>query len=186
MTNAQQTETATVHPFEAAGLGQAPFRFVGMIWQDLCYGEAILNREEYQRTGIRISTKPGGTCDYCGAYIVDMFKVESADGRTFKVGSDCIAKVEAKGSKVLTAVQRAARKAAKDRKLVRDKARIAAAAGLLPSVRNKIAESPHPTPYLANQGLTMADWCDWVLANGGTTGQLFVAKLIEKHAGVRS
>jgi len=94
MTN---TTTATaktiIHPFEARGLGQAPFRFVGMVEQDLCYGEAILNREEYQRTGIALTTKPGGSCAYCGTYIVNMYRVRSADGREFHVGCECVEKV---------------------------------------------------------------------------------------------
>lgn len=54
-------ETA-IHPFERAGLGKAPFRYVGMVAQDLCYGQAILNRAEHEQTGVAVTTKPGGTC----------------------------------------------------------------------------------------------------------------------------
>lgn len=82
----------TQHPFEAAGLGKAPFKFIGMEEQDLRYGKAILNRAEYEKTGIAIETKPGGTCAYCGQYILNMYNVRSADGRVFHVGSDCIEK----------------------------------------------------------------------------------------------
>jgi hypothetical protein len=84
--------TTTIHPFEAAGLGLAPFRFIGLEAQDLCYGEAILNRAEYERTGIAITTAPGGSCAYCGQYIVVMYRVRSSDGRTFHVGCDCVEK----------------------------------------------------------------------------------------------
>ena len=93
MENTMTTETT--HPFTRAGLGQAPFRFVGVEVQDLCYGQAILNRDEYERTGIALTTAPGGSCAYCGTYIVNMFRVESADGHKFHVGSDCIAKIVA-------------------------------------------------------------------------------------------
>lgn len=92
--------TDSIHPFEQRGLGLAPFRFLGMIRQDIAYGEAVIGG----RDGFLVTTKPGGTCDYCGAYIRHMYEVGSADGRTFKVGSDCAGKI---GGKVASAVKRA-------------------------------------------------------------------------------
>lgn len=94
------TATAT-HPFETAGLGLAPFRFAGMVVQDVAYGEAVIGGRE---SGCLVTTKRGGSCDYCGTYIVNMYRVRSADGRTFKVGADCAAKV---GGKVASEVKRA-------------------------------------------------------------------------------
>lgn len=110
------------HVFELAGLGRAPFRFVGMIQQDLCYGEVILNREEYEKTGVSVTTKPGGSCDFCGQYIVRMFKIQDADGKCFKVGCDCVDKTGdaglvravSKAKRAYEADKRAARKTKKE------------------------------------------------------------------------
>jgi hypothetical protein len=92
MAATQTTANTNLHPFERAGLGKAPFRFVGIESQDLAYGQVCLNREEFDRTGILLSTKPGGTCAYCGASILVMFNVESSDGQRFHVGCDCVEK----------------------------------------------------------------------------------------------
>ncbi len=72
---------SNVHPFEAAGLGKAPFKFVGHYESkhQACPGAPI---------------KAGSCCDYCPASIVQVFMVRSADGKEFKVGSDCIMKVD--------------------------------------------------------------------------------------------
>jgi len=88
----EASKTEPIHPFEAAGLGLAPFRFIGLEAQDKLYGKVILNRAEYERTGIAVTTAPGGSCAYCGQYIVVMYRVRSSDGRTFHVGCDCVEK----------------------------------------------------------------------------------------------
>lgn len=93
MTTTTTTAATTIHPFEARGLGKAPFRLVGLVKQDMAYGQVCLNRAEFDKTGILLTTKPGGTCAYCGTYIVNMFQVRSADGREFHVGCDCAEKV---------------------------------------------------------------------------------------------
>lgn len=59
----------TVHPFEAAGLGKAPFT---------CFAV---------ERGAEMSS-----CDYCSTAIRYQCWIRSADGRTFKVGNDCVAK----------------------------------------------------------------------------------------------
>jgi hypothetical protein len=161
MNTTQTTEsTATVHPFEAAGLGKAPFRYVGQIVQDMMHGQVILNREEFQRTGIAVCTKPGGTCDFCGTFIVRMFKIRSADLKEFKVGCDCLAKVDpAMGKKAKASLRkastakRAACKAAGielEREAVRD------------AVANRSAElAARPHPHIRD--LTALDYCNWIL-----------------------
>ena len=57
-----------VHPFQAAGLGQSPFKCVGCIDR---------GRAE-------------GKCNYCGHAIRYEFEIVSADGKKHVVGSDCI------------------------------------------------------------------------------------------------
>lgn len=77
-------QNSELHPFEAAHLGKAPFRFIGM------------NNPKYQSGGLIREThhKCGGTCDYCGTHIVYEFIIESADGKRFIVGSDCVFKTD--------------------------------------------------------------------------------------------
>lgn len=65
----------TIHRFEAAGLGKAPFKVVGC--------------REIIHTAGGVS-KAGGTCDFCGTGIRYAFLIESSDGKIFKVGSDCV------------------------------------------------------------------------------------------------
>lgn len=68
----------SVHPFNH--LGQAPFRFVGTVEKTFqaCPGAPIV---------------AGSSCDHCGTGIRWECWVEDANGRRFKVGNDCIAKV---------------------------------------------------------------------------------------------
>lgn len=71
----------TLHPFEAAKLGKAPFQCVG----------CRENRFEMPGFG----WKPGGCCNYCGTGILYEFVIRGADGSEFVVGSDCVAKTHA-------------------------------------------------------------------------------------------
>lgn len=91
-----QIDATPVHRFEAAGLGKAPFRFVGfqVVKFQACPGAPI---------------QPGTSCDYCGTGIMNVFRCESSDGKTFKVGCDCIAKVGDAG--LMRAVKRVQAKA---------------------------------------------------------------------------
>lgn len=70
------------HVFEEAGLGKAPFRFMGISQNLFKAGDAV---------------KPGGTCDYCGTGILHEYKIVSADNKSFVVGSNCILKTGDKG-----------------------------------------------------------------------------------------
>lgn len=72
-----------MHRFERAGLGKAPFQVRGF------------GREVYQAIPGDPSCplQPGTSCDYCGTGIMDVAYIESADGKRFKVGCDCVAKV---------------------------------------------------------------------------------------------
>lgn len=73
-----ETTTKAIHKFEAAGLGVAPFRCVAVRQNLFPLGDG--------------TSKPGGTCDFCSNGIMWEFVIKGADGRTFKVGSDCVAK----------------------------------------------------------------------------------------------
>lgn len=88
-----------IHWFESAGLGLAPFRFVGT------------EHKLFTIPGTDVC-KPGSSCDYCGTAISQLCWVESSDGKRFKVGSDCIAKAGGvRLAKALKAHQSTERKA---------------------------------------------------------------------------
>lgn len=64
-----------LHVFQKAGLGLAPFRFVDI----------------YTAPG------QGDGCHYCGTGIKQVCVIESADGKRFKVGIDCVRKTNSAG-----------------------------------------------------------------------------------------
>lgn len=65
-----EVDTKTkIHPFETAGLGKAPFHFIGM-------------------------DRKNSSCQYCGTAIMYRFFIQSSDGKKHFVGSDCIAKTD--------------------------------------------------------------------------------------------
>jgi hypothetical protein len=164
------TETVRIHKFQEAGLGAAPYRFDGMTENvySACPGHS----------------QPGGTCDYCGTGIQFEFWLVSADGKRFKVGSDCIHKADSgndRNFRVIVSKVKAAENARKKLQTqTRQDARIAAAVVRLETVRPVLASQPHPNDWLAKQGKTLADWCDYMMKNAGRTGKVEAAKVIEK------
>lgn len=115
------------------------------------------------------------------------FILKSADGREFKVGSDCILKTDS--SKALRVAvetemqkrQREQREARAAIKRQKDAERIAAAVARLPEVADRLRSEPHPQAqsfgFLRDK--TMLDWAEWMLVNAGISGRLSVAKAIE-------
>lgn len=164
-----------VHPFERAGLGQAPFRYVEMAQQDICYGERILNRAELQEGGIAVTTKPGGSCAYCGTYIRHMYNIRSADGRVFHVGSDCVEKTG--DAKLVNAVKVQVRKDAKAKRVATAEAQRLELEALVADdmVRAELVCHPHPKC----SSLTLLDWAEWMSKRGGVGGRLRALKAIK-------
>jgi len=175
MNNAIATAATTVHPFEARGLGQAPFRFVGMGQQDRCYGEVILNRAEYERTGISLTTKPGGTCAYCGQGITNLYNIRSADGKTFHVGCDCVALTG--DAKLMTVVKKAALKLAREQRQARAATKAEQLAAILAddAHRARLAALPHPR---GRKGESLLTWAEWMAKHVGAAGTARVLKAI--------
>jgi hypothetical protein len=154
-----------IHPFEAHGLGKAPFKFTGLGQQDLAYGQACLNRKEFDRDGILLSTKQGGTCAYCGHAITILCDVVSADGKKFHVGTDCLSKVSPR----LGAAARKLQASAKREKASRHAAEVLAAyqdrlAKILESDEHRTEMNSLPSP----KGFgTLLGYCEFVQEKGG-------------------
>lgn len=141
------------HKFERAQLGSAPFKFIGLEEKFIDHGDG--------------TTQAAGTCHYCGTGIRYCFWIESADGRKFYVGSDCVGHLN--DTKLVAVVMSAERRRKND--LARDrreaKRRLQAEADArevesrLPeyaAALEALAAFPHPTPYFAAQGKTRADY----------------------------
>lgn len=159
------TTTGPVHIFEKAGLGKAPFRLVGV---ETSADRAALNAHRAANGQCYTTNLCGGTCDYCGQAIFNVFRIESADGKDFKVGCDCVRKTGDAGlTRVIDdqvrKIERDKRRAAKVRRLEAAKAyceeRLATFAGTLASL-------PHPNDYRARSGETLLDYARF-MASGG-------------------
>ena len=122
---------STIHCFEAAGLGIAPFKY----------------RRYYVKSG---------SCDFCGTAIVNNFEVISADSKVFKVGCDCIEKSGDVGlRKVVSSIKSAIAKQKREDKKKRD----ILVWELLKENNKAILQGlPHPHIWCANQGKTAWDY----------------------------
>jgi radical SAM superfamily enzyme with C-terminal helix-hairpin-helix motif len=126
MSNAAATaETATVHAWELAGLGKAPYRYVG--YERLVF-QAVPGDPS-------CPIQAGGSCDYCANAIMNAYYFRSADGVEFKVGCDCFYRANAKGTKLAkqvdAAVARHEKAVAEARKARKVAANVDAFSGLL-------------------------------------------------------
>lgn len=160
-------ETSTIHRFEKAGLGKAPFHFTGQVSEktyQACQGAPIQN---------------GSTCDYCGTCIRYEFWVKSSDDNTFKVGCDCIHKTD--DAELIQQISKAERQlrdkknaSAKVKKQERIAQRVAKSKDLLPSVRGTLASQPHPSYHFSSQGKTLLDYVSWCFDNNSGEKASFI------------
>lgn len=167
-------ETAT-HPWERAGLGKAPFRFVGT---ESYAANAPGGMRFAGRTpeGFDFYTSPGTSCDYCGMAIMEAYRIKSADGRRFKVGCDCVAKANDSRSRVAVEVDSARRKLARDKRKARGGIARAETIAALAKLDTRRALRSKPHPRIAS--LTLLDYAVWMLRHSGTAGTVKVAKIV--------
>lgn len=171
------TFTATqVHPFEKSGLGKAPFRFVGM-------------SEKVYVACQGAPEQPAGTCDYCGMGIRYCCHIDSADGRSFVVGSDCVRKTDRESLINPTVFEKAV--ADHKAKLARERTnkRRAAAQNRInaaweriasdPAVAAHFANQPHPNAKCAASGMTLKDYADFMRRCAGHEGCLKIVRIVE-------
>lgn len=173
------------HPFQAAGLGLAPFRCVGVI--------SKVGPIRYPGPGgttieVGAPGQPMGSCKYCGTSIKDCFQIVSADGKRFEVGCDCVRRTYAecdlgvptdfeREMKKLERAKRQAREADKRAKL---SARCRAALAALDFRPQLFTDQPHPNAYFASQGKTLRDYYEWSLHHGSAD----VCKIVEAKTAI--
>jgi hypothetical protein len=151
------------HPFERAGLGKAPFKYVG-------------NAELVFIAYPGATPRAGGSCDYCYTAIRDAYYIVSADGKKFKVGCDCVRKLCVdKRDPILVAVNKARAAQAKANK----ESRVRFAIEAFETDETLLTDKPHPMAWAKGKGLTARDFAVWMLKNAGLTGKLKVAREIE-------
>lgn len=87
-----EVKTAKIHLWEAAGLGVAPFRVVGLAeMPSLSLAEH--NPAAYQNAMQSLPRGYGiGSCRCCAAGLKNNYLIESSDGKKFAVGSECVNK----------------------------------------------------------------------------------------------
>ena len=166
-----------IHPYEKAGLGKAPFRYIGMT-------------EKVYVACPGATPQPGGTCDYCGNGIRYVFRVQSADGKTFGVGCECIHKVDRACLVNQTQFERDLREHKKKQarlqrqaKVKKEEERIEAAFAFLDgnqALQAKLKAIPHPVPFRREKGETLADHVAWMRDHAGHSGRLQMARMLEK------
>ena len=172
-----ETTQQYIHPFEAAGLGVAPFHFVGMTEKS---GPIKLGN------GLTVGApgQPMGTCDYCGQGIKYCCSIKAADGAEFIVGNDCVRKTYKKGSRVLTDVQRAVNARKTEIRNAKLAKRRIVAVELFEQHRAAIAELPHSNRYWADQGRTRADEVQWMIERAGNQRAVSEVNQAIKAAGI--
>lgn len=163
-------QTKVVHKFELAGLGKAPFRFAGMDEKVIVHADG--------------TTQAGSSCDFCSTGIRYQFWCESADGKTFKVGCDCIHKSGDAGLvKMIAKAERELKdkknQIARERKSQRKSERFANAKVNLPKVAGELANQPHPNAYFASQGKTLLEYVQWSLDNQNETGCFYIERQLK-------
>lgn len=147
-----------IHRFELAGLGEAPYTYAG-------------NEQLVFKAGDTV--KPGGSCDYCGTAIVDAYFFRSFDGRTFKVGSDCVNKAGDAGLKRIVNAE------IRKRQKQRDVERIATMRARLDAGELDAVLENAPAPKGTTLWVTPREYAWIALNRWGVTGGLKACRWID-------
>lgn len=170
MTKTDNPNEVGLHVFERAGLGKAPFRCVG-------FSEAVISYPDG-------SIQPSGCCAYCFTGIRYTCIIKSRDGRTFTVGSDCVAKTGDAGLlrsyKTLPAVREAnrAKARARDERVVAEwKALIEA-----PATIEKLSALFVPgRPWVPGEQVTLLDSMKRLWGMCGAAGRKRTLKSLKSY-----
>jgi len=153
-----------MHPFEQRGLGSAPYVYTGL-------------EKKVQAGVMGAADRPGGTCDYCGTSIMYAYQFKAADGRRFKVGSECMMKADrdvtpgADGRLVwVGAGYRTLADIAKVEQAKLDKAnrksKATTVVDLANANRDRAASTLKSQPHPKIPGKTLYDYVTWLTTNG--------------------
>ena len=156
------------HVFTRAGLGQAPFKFTGLRDNLITYPDG--------------SSKPGGSCDYCGTSIRTECWLLSADGRKFKVGCDCIRKSGDEGLLRAYKTSPAVRQRAREIQASKNAAVLAELTAFIAANSAAMAKLPHPqgfTDRTTGKPLSLLDQAEWLFRNCGASGRASTLRMLK-------
>lgn len=162
-------EPSTVHPWERAGLGKAPFAYLGV---SESRGPIRIQNTDGTETIIGSEGQPMGSCAYCLQGIAECHHVRSSDGKKFTVGCDCIRRVYGDDRAPLRAkAEAASRKLRNKAAKARRDAKATSVQGELEALladeatRAKLAALPGP-----KRG-TLLERAEWFLHHAGAAGR---------------
>jgi hypothetical protein len=162
----------TIHCFEAAKLGKAPYAFLGV-------------REFKFKAAPEAPTQPGTCCDYCGTGIMYAFMLRSADGKEFKVGCDCIEKSGDKGlRKIISQLEKEKRQKKAQEKRQKELDRRNEVKREIEEIlanNPKIVESLKSKPHPSIPRYTLLNYVEWMLIYAGVSGMFTVREIIKKE-----
>jgi len=164
------------HRFQTAGLGIAPFRYVG-------FSERRGPIKLADGSEIGSPGQPMGTCAYCGQGIAICCEIVSADGKRFIVGSDCVEKTGDKG--IVVKVKSAVNKLRTEKRKASEAKRIAEFEAELETeeLRALLAAKKHPQQWRADKGETLLDSVEWFMARAGNAGKMKTIRMVSKLRG---
>ena len=148
------------HAFEVAGLGLAPFRFIGASENVITFPDG--------------TQKAGGSCDYCGTGIRTECVIMSADGKQSKVGCNCIEKV---GDTGIMKAYKSSREYRDKQRQIRNKKAAAIfqeLTALIQANSDLFSSQPHPygfTDRKTGVPLTYLDSVNWMMNASGNKGR---------------
>ena len=163
----------TQHAFEKAGLGLAPFRFVGV---ECRVGPIRQANKDGTVTEIGSPGQPMGCCEYCGQGIKECCIIRDRTGKEFIVGNVCVGKTHDKG--LVDATKAAVNKMRLKAKKVKDAERIERGQAALQDagVVRRLDNMNHPRI----SGKTMHDYVTWMFRYAGTAGKIRACRIIEE------
>jgi len=174
----EMLETDTLHPFEKAGLGKAPFRYAG---SEVKIGPIQLGG------GLSVGApgQPMGTCDYCGTGISVCYTIESAEGNRFVVGCVCVNKIYKASNCTASQLARdpvyqkiKADKRDRDRKLRHERETAKITAGRQWAEEHRSELEALPNPYRAGENLWQQ--YEWFMLNAGNRGRIRILSTLKK------
>jgi hypothetical protein len=165
--------------WEKLGCGKAPYRFVGNV--DTAAGADSTGMVKCGTMGgYDVLTKPGGTCDVCGTYIVVFYNFVSSDGVKFHVGCECAEKAaDQLSEKTLSAVQRAKKRHTTNLRKAREAKKLTELKELIAENKENYSKLPHPNKWVAEKGKTLNDYIEWMMEKAGTSGKIRLLKTLQ-------
>lgn len=154
------------HVFEKAGLGKAPYRYLGITTTS---DRAALNAEA-KANGEMYTTNYCTCCDYCYTAINDAYRLESADGKRFKVGCECIKKAGDKGLE--KQIDKDRKRVAREKRHAREAKQLAEAEAWCRENSKRLSEIPSTNEHGRKRDESLLDQLRWYWKHAGTSGKL--------------